>query len=276
MKGDGVTIRATDILEHVAALTAAGQAFALATVVRTVDVTAAKAGAKAVIRADGTITEGWIGGGCARGAVLKAAREALADGQPRLISVSPEDVLAAQGVVAGDLRDGVRFARSMCPSRGTMDIFVEPVIPRPMLVICGSSPVAIALAQLAPQFDFAVTACAPEAELAAFGGIASIAGYDLTGVAQVPFIVVATQGKGDEAALRAALGVDARCVAFVGSRTKMTALRARLGDVPGERLAAVRAPAGLDLGAITPAEIALSIMAEMVVQRRRGQRGGVG
>jgi xanthine dehydrogenase accessory factor len=266
-----MTMQSRDILAQMAALTAAGEAFALATVVRTVDVTAAKAGAKAVIRAGGIITDGWIGGGCARGAVLRAAADALADGQPRLISVSPEDVLAAQGVAAGDVRDGVRFARSMCPSRGTMDIFVEAVIPRPLLVVCGSSPVAHALVTLAPQFDFAVVACAPGAELAGFAGVTLREGYDLTGLV-TPYVVIATQGKGDEAALRAGLGIDAAYLAFVGSRRKMAALRIRLADADSGRLAMVRAPAGLDLGAITPAEIALSILAEMVQHRRRGQR----
>jgi xanthine dehydrogenase accessory factor len=267
-----MTMQSRDILAQVAALKAEGTPFALATVVRTVAVTAAKAGAKAVIRADGTIAEGWIGGGCARGAVLRAARDALADGQPRLISVSPEDVLADQGVAPGDERDGVRYARSMCPSRGTMDIFVEPVIPRPMLVICGASPVAVALATLAPLHDFAVTACAPEADLPLFDDVRGIAGYVLPEWQVAPYVVVATQGKGDEAALRAALGVPSAYVAFVGSRKKMAALRAKLADVPPERLEAVRAPAGLDLGAITPAEIALSIMAEMLCHRRKGQR----
>jgi xanthine dehydrogenase accessory factor len=267
-----MTLQSRDIPAHMAELTAAGEAFALATVVRTVDVTAAKAGAKAVIRADGTLIEGWIGGGCARGAVLKAAKEALADGQPRLISVSPEDVLEAQGVTPGETRAGIRFARSMCPSRGTMDIFIEPVIPRPMLVICGASPVAHALASLAPQFDFAVTACAPKAELAGFTDLHTLSGYDLTSLTQTPYIVVATQGKGDEAALRAALAIETPYLAFVGSRRKMAALRSRLHDAEPHRLGAVHAPAGLDLGAITPSEIALSIMAEMVRHRRRGQR----
>ena len=105
---------------------------------RTVAVTAAKAGAKAVISSDGTITGGWIGGGCARGAVLKAAQDVLSDGQPRLISVQPPTELELHGVAAGETRDGVRFAKNMCPSQGTMDIFVEPVMPRPSLVICGS------------------------------------------------------------------------------------------------------------------------------------------
>ena len=123
--------RRSDVLELAPLLKAKGEAFVLATVVRTVAATAAKAGAKAIIRADGSISEGWIGGGCARGAVLKAAREALADGRARLISVQPPDVLQEHGVAAGEEREGVRFARNTCPSHGTMDIFIEPVLPRP-------------------------------------------------------------------------------------------------------------------------------------------------
>jgi len=124
-----------EVMDLVAQLKAAEQAFVLATVVRTVSVTAAKAGAKAIIRPDGTIAAGWIGGGCAKGAVLKAAREALADGEPRMVSVQPEDMLAELGVKPGENRDGVRFASNMCPSKGTMDIFIEPVLPHPSLVI---------------------------------------------------------------------------------------------------------------------------------------------
>ncbi len=133
----------------------------LATVVRTVSVTAAKAGAKAIIRPDGTIVAGWIGGGCARGAVLKAAREALADGEPRMVSVQPENLLAELGVKPGENRDGVRFAQNMCPSKGTMDIFVEPVLPHPSLVILGASPVAMSLAAQARQLGYHVTIAAP-------------------------------------------------------------------------------------------------------------------
>ena len=129
-----------EVMELVAQLKAAEEAFVLATVVRTVSVTAAKAGAKAIIRPDGTIVAGWIGGGCARGAVLKAAREALADGEPRMVSVQPENLLAELGVKPGENRDGVRFAQNMCPSKGTMDIFVEPVLPHPSLVILGAQP----------------------------------------------------------------------------------------------------------------------------------------
>src|SRR5258708_18135254 len=95
--------QATDILDLISAMRARGEPFALATVVRTVALTAAKAGAKAVISADGSISGGWIGGGCARGAVLKAAREALADGKTRLVSVQPGDLLEEHHVAAGEL-----------------------------------------------------------------------------------------------------------------------------------------------------------------------------
>src|SRR6202161_1598452 len=107
--------RHVEVMELVAQLKAAEQTFVLATVVRTVSVTAAKAGAKAIIRPDGTIVAGWIGGGCARGAGLKAGRDWTADGEPRMVSVQPEDLLAELGVKPGDAKDGVRFASNMCP-----------------------------------------------------------------------------------------------------------------------------------------------------------------
>jgi xanthine dehydrogenase accessory factor len=266
---------ATDILDTISDRRAEGCPFALATVVRTVAATAAKAGAKAVILPDGTISEGWIGGGCARAAVLKAAREALADGRPRLVSVQPPDALQEQGIPAGEERAGVRFANNMCPSQGTMDVFVEPVLPHPEIVICGSSPVAIAVADLGRRIGFAVTVCVPAAEQASFAAAdRRIEGYALpVEKAGFRFVVIATQGRGDEAALRAALAVEADYLAFVGSRKKAQALKAKLADsgIAPERLARLKAPAGLDLGAITPDEIAVSILAEIVAARRRGQ-----
>ena len=264
--------RAQDVLDIIATRKAAGERFALATVVRTVAATAAKAGAKAVILPDGTISEGWIGGGCARAAVLKAAKDALADGKSRLVSVQPPDLLADHGVQAGDEQEGVRFAKNMCPSQGTMDIFVEPVLPRPQVVVCGSSPVAVAIADLAKRANFAVTVCAPAAEQAAFDQAdRRIEGYALpVEEAGARYVVVSTQGRGDEAALLAALAVDLDYVAFVGSRRKAEALKETLSqrNVPAERLAKLKAPAGLDLGAITPDEIAISILAEIVAVRR--------
>jgi xanthine dehydrogenase accessory factor len=265
-----------EVMDLVAQMKAAEQAFVLATVVRTVSVTAAKAGAKAIIRPDGTIVAGWIGGGCARGAVLKAARDALADGEPRMVSVQPEDLLAELGVKPGEHRDGIRFASNMCPSKGTMDIFVEPVLPHPSLVIFGASPVAMSLAVQARQLGYHVTLAAPLADLVAIPDTDTLVdGFALGALNPTRrFIVVSTQGKGDEAALRAASSIDAEYHAFVGSRRKMTVLRDKLlaAGVAADALDRVKAPAGLDLGAITPEEIAMSILAEITVERRRGQR----
>jgi len=270
--------RATDILDLISDMKQKGEPFALATVVRTVAATAAKAGAKAVIRPDGSVSEGWIGGGCARAAVLKAARESLLDGQPRLVSVQPPDVLQEQGLHGGQERAGVRFADNMCPSRGTMDVFVEPVLPRPQIVVCGSSPVAVAIADLGRRVGFAVTVCAPEAEQGAFAEAdRRIQGFAMPVDEEgARFVVVSTQGRGDEAALQAALAVEADYVAFVGSRQKAETLKARLASrgVAPERLARLKAPAGLDLGAITPDEIAVSILAEIVAARRGGHPRG--
>jgi len=267
--------KAPDIQDLISAKKAKGERFALATVVRTVAATAAKAGAKAVILPDGSISEGWIGGGCARAAVLKAAKEALADGRPRLVSIAPPDVLQGQGVDAGAEREGVRFAKNMCPSEGTMDVFVEPVLPRPQIVICGASPVAVAIADLGRRIGFDITVCAPAGDQGAFAEAERrIEGYALpVDEDGARFVVVSTQGRGDEAALQAALSVDADYVAFVGSRKKAQALKKKLAElgVAPDQLAKLKAPAGLDLGAITPDEIAVSILAEIIAARRHGQ-----
>ncbi|MCY0094968.1 XdhC family protein [Hoeflea ulvae] len=268
--------RQSDILDLISDYKSKGEPFALATVVRTVSVTAAKAGAKAVIRADGTITEGWIGGGCARGAVLRAAREALVDGQSRLVSIQPDERLSEHQVKSGETRDGVVYAKNMCPSQGTMDVFVEPVLPRPNLLICGASPVAIALADLARRMGFFITVCAPAADHTGFGETDRlIDGYAIPADgSERDYVVIATQGRGDSAALKAAVEVPSKYLAFVGSRKKAAALKTELAKsgVSSSQLETIHAPAGIDIGAITPDEIAFSIVAEMIEIRRRGQR----
>jgi xanthine dehydrogenase accessory factor len=166
----------------------------------------------------------------------------------------------------------------MCPSQGTTDVFVEPVLPRPQLVVCGASPVAVAIAELGRRIGFALTVCAPAGDQAAFPEAdRRIEGFALpvedTGAR---FVVVSTQGRGDEAALQAALAVDAAYVAFVGSRKKAEALKAVLAKrgVTAEKLARLKAPAGLDLGSITPDEIAISILAEIIAVRRASHPRG--
>ncbi len=246
------------------ALRAAGTPFATATVVRTVGATAAKPGARALIHADGTLGGGWIGGGCVRSALGRAAQEALADGQPKFISLMPEDLLAGRGVTAGSAVDGVRFARNGCPSKGSMDVFVEPHLPQPELVVMGGSPVAVALVRLAAGFGFRLSTVPVAGPL-----------HPVAGGAQ-RLVVVATQGRGDLDGLRAALSAGAAFVAFVGSRRKFAALSETLVSegIAAQDLARVQAPAGLDIHALTPEEIALSILAQVVQIRRSGQRHG--
>src|SRR5690606_36240046 len=159
MGGDFKCGEGGNLLDLMARLREEARPYALATVVRTVAATSAKAGAKAVVTADGEI-HGWIGGGCARGAVKRAALAALKDGEAHLISVQPQESLDAGGVAPGEARGGVEFHRSACPSGGTLDIFVEPMLPRPEMVVCGASPVARAVADLAARSGFAVTVAA--------------------------------------------------------------------------------------------------------------------
>jgi xanthine dehydrogenase accessory factor len=158
-----------------------------------------------------------------------------------------------------------------------MDIFVEPVLPHPSLVIFGASPVALSLATQARPLGYHVTVAAPASYLVAPPDAdLLIDGFALGELHQAKrFVVVSTQGKGDEAALRSALATPGAYHAFVGSRRKMAALREKLiGEgCDAAALDRVKAPAGLDLGAITPEEIAMSILAEITVERRRGQRG---
>jgi xanthine dehydrogenase accessory factor len=161
-----------------------------------------------------------------------------------------------------------------------MDVFVEPVLPRPQVVICGSSPVAVALADLGRRVGFSVTVCAPAADQTAFADAdRRIEGFALpVDEPGARFVVISTQGRGDEAALRAALAIKSDYVAFVGSRRKAEALKASLAasGAGSEELARLKAPAGLDLGAITPDEIAVSILAEIVAVRRRGHQRTAG
>lgn len=248
-----------DIAEVAEDLRARGEAFAIATVIRTLGATAAKPGAKALLNAEGTILQGWIGGGCVRGALAKATKRAMDEGQPQLISLHPQDLLDEKGIEPGDNIDGVKFARNGCPSKGSMDIFVELILPLPQLVIFGDSPVAQALARLAGSFDWSVVTGTPEA-LAACNG--------------TRMIVVATQGQNDLACLKAALDGRAQFTAFVGSRKKFAALSEKLiaAGASADDVAAVKAPAGLSIGAVTPEEIALSILAELTQERRRNQR----
>jgi xanthine dehydrogenase accessory factor len=196
----------------------------------------------------------------------------MIDGKPRLVSIQPGDLLAEQGVAPGEDRGGIVFANNSCPSQGTMDVFVEPILPRPTLLILGASPIAVALADLASTMGFLVIVSAAKDDLGKFADIdRKVEGFQVPQLdARQAYVVVSTQGAGDRAALRAAAAVEARYVAFVGSRRKAATLRDELANegVSRVRLDAIKAPAGLDIGAITTEEIALSIVTEMIAVRR--------
>ena len=167
----------TDLLAQAHELARRQEPFALATVVRCEPPTSAKPGAKALIRVDGTLT-GWIGGSCAEPLVVKEALDALEDGQPRLLALVGEGAAALGG------REGVREHAMPCHSGGTLEIYVEPFLPKPQLVLIGRGPVVETLASLAPSLHFAVVPLEREASL----------GEDLGRVAVTPStaIVVAT------------------------------------------------------------------------------------
>jgi xanthine dehydrogenase accessory factor len=267
-------MRDQELYDLITRLTAAREPFAVATVVRTVAATASKAGAKAVVTADGTL-HGFIGGGCVTGAVKRTAAVALQEGRAQLISVVPRDEFEAMAAGNGDER-GVQLHRSNCPSGGTMDVFIEPMLPAPELIVCGSSPVAAAIADLGPHVGFSVIVVAPAPERSAFKQIdrAIEAIPELPSSRAERFVVVATQGKRDLDTLKAALETDIPFVAFIGSRRKAAALKARLSEagVAATNIDRLRAPAGLWIGAITPEEIALSVVADVVRTRRLGAR----
>lgn len=246
-----------DLLGLAAALRAEGEPFALATVVRCERPTSAKPGAKALIRADGGLT-GWVGGACAEPIVVREALAALADGQPRLVSLVGET-----GHAAGRT-EGIREHPMTCHSGGTLEIYVEPYLPKPLLLLLGHGPVIETLAALGAAVDYRVE----QAEGDGAGGA-----LDRLSLGPRASVVVATHGEVDESVLERVLATGAGYVSLVASRKRASAvvesLRAR--GVPRERLARLKAPAGLDIGAVTPTEIAVSILAEIIQLQRSGK-----
>lgn len=266
-----MTLESDTVLERASALKAGNRPFALVTVVRCESPTSARPGAKAVVDAEGNI-EGWIGGGCAQPAVIDTVKKALQDGQARLIRISP-----AKGAV---VEEGVIDFGMTCHSGGTLDIFIDPVVPRPALLIIGASPAAQALAALAARTGFAVSAACPGVDADMFpDAIRVIDSFDdLARDGYAPaFVVVATQGKRDEGGLEAALSTAAPYIALIASERKAGKLRAYLkerGHEP-DRVDRIVSPAGVEIGAVTYEEIALSVLAGLVRARRQEGLGAV-
>lgn len=247
-------------IKETAELIARGESFVTATVVRAIPPTSGKPGDKAIIHADGRIS-GWIGGGCAQPVVIKEAMKAQADGRPRLVRISPSDSNPEEGIVDYTMT---------CHSGGALDIYLEPIKPKPQIVILGRSPVAQFLAQLGSTIGYGVSMISSEAAKDGIAGVESVVTADFKAPAgrtkSETFVVVSTQGEGDEEALEQAINSDAVYVAFVASKTKAAKVLEFLKErgMSHDKISRVRAPAGLNIGASSPEEIAVSILAEIV------------
>jgi xanthine dehydrogenase accessory factor len=243
-------------------------AFALVTVLRAQAPTSAKAGDKALVTADGQI-HGWIGGGCAQPTVVKAVRQALTCGQPQSIRIAPTDQTAER-----TLGDVLEFGMA-CHSGGTLELFIDPVLPAPQLTVFGDSPVARALVGLAPRVGLRVVLVVEGAQVGEFPDAALVLGSDTADqvtqqIAMGGLAVVATQGLRDLQALKAALALRPQTLWFVASERKAGVLRQSLiaSGEDAAAVAAIVAPAGEPIGAQTPEEIALSVLAAVVAARR--------
>ena len=263
---------ATDLFAAAQRLQQQGEPYALVSVVRTQAPTSARAGDKALVTAQG-IVHGWIGGGCAQPAVLHIVRQALQDGRARLIRIAPTEAEAPR---EGDSvpSDAIEFAMS-CHSGGMIELFIDPILPPTRLVVIGDSPVAVALAGLAPRVGLPVTVIARGADAQRFADASQVIDTDepaavAAQVAAGSWVVVATQGRRDLQGLGAALALKAAKIWLVASARKAQALRESLVATQHDpqAVSAIIAPAGQPIGAQTPEEIALSVLASIVAVRR--------
>jgi xanthine dehydrogenase accessory factor len=241
-----------ELYELALRLSRAGEPFVLATVIRAERPTSAKPGAKAIVTAGGEWI-GWIGGSCSKPAVEREARRVLASGEPGIVRLSSEET---------------------CASGGSLEIYLEPHLPQPSLVVVGHLPVAEALVPLARTLGFRVTVMTLEGNREAFADADEVLDrIDFGAVSKGEcYVVVASHGNYDEEGIRAALaGTESRYVALVSSRKRAEAMLSTLGLAEAER-SRLKFPAGLDIGASTPGEIALSILAEIVKLRRREKK----
>lgn len=253
-----------EILNLASELAGRGEAFVLATVVRRKPPSSAQVGDTALVTATGAF-HGWLGGSCTQPTVVREALAALAAGKPRLIALAsnPEE----------EQRSDVTVLPMTCYSRGSVDIYIEPVLPASRLMIFGTSPGAQALARLGSVLGYTVEVVDSEADATLFPQAhrvrTSLDASELQRLKQEArplFVVVASLGRGDEDAIRTALSLDPVYLGVVASRKRFeqVAETLKVEGVAPESLAAIKSPAGLDIGAQAPEEIALSILAEIV------------
>lgn len=254
----------SDIVDQLNELRKGEEPFVLATVVAYKSPQSAKPGSKAIIKHDGSQI-GWIGGGCVQPIVLREAKQALQTGKPKLLTISPDD--------PREDWEGVESFRMTCEGGGSLEIYLEPFLPKPQLVIVGCSPVAQTISHLGSLLDFKVIVADPEATSESFPE-ADLILTDLSAVRshihESSYVVVATMGNGDEEGLLAVVGTRPKYLGFVASEKKSKALFEYLLETgtTAEDIEVIACPAGLELGSETLPEIALSVAAELTRVRR--------
>lgn len=239
------------------------QPFAVVTVIRASPPTSTWVGAQALVDCEGGL-HGWIGGGCSRTIVIQAAQAAIRSGQPKRVRISNELAMA---------ETDVEHYAMPCASNGSMELFVQPTVPAPSVLVLGSTPTALEACVLAQRMGLRVCAAANvSAPFAALGLQRIIEGFDADaiGLLKPQLILVATQGERDEDTLELALRTSATAVLLVASKRKADRLREAMLErgIAPQRLAALHAPAGPHIHARTPQEIALGAVAGLVTLRR--------
>jgi xanthine dehydrogenase accessory factor len=244
------------VLAEASSLASRGEPFALATVVWREGPSSGKQGSRAIITPDGAL-HGWIGGACAEPTVIREARQAIADGRPRLLLLGTAERFGAA------IQDGMTVVPIACQSEGALEVYVEPVLPAPHLVIVGGSPMAHVLAGLGRALDWAVD-LVPGADFTA--------DYAAARVSARSMVVIATQGHGDEDMIGRAIAARPGYLGLVGSRKRGAAVLGYLAErgLPRADLDRVHVPAGLDLGRTSHEEMAVAILAELVQLRAAG------
>jgi xanthine dehydrogenase accessory factor len=255
MKPDALARRAEE-------LAAQGAPFVTATVVRAQRPTSARAGNVALVLSDGKV-DGFVGGACAEHSVRLYALKTIESGEPVLLRILPEGVDSEDGVLK---EDGAVTVQNTCLSGGAIEVFLEPVLPAPRVLVVGSTPIAGALERFGPELGLDIVAVNDEAPPLEEGDLA---------------VVVAAHGHGELAALRMALEAEVPYVGLVASEKRGSALIEELRDdgVSDELLSKLESPAGIEIGARTPSEIALTILARIIEVRRSSgyaPRGAVG
>ncbi|WP_024365571.1 XdhC family protein, partial [Arthrobacter sp. TB 26] len=238
--GESLAARANDLASR-------REPFVHATVVRAQHPTSAHAGDTALVLPTGEI-QGFVGGNCVESSVREYSLQVLASQEPLLLRVVP-------GEPSRSAEEGAVEVSNPCLSGGAIEIFLQPRIPAPRVLVVGTTPVAQALETLGSGVGLAVEltdgeAAAPRSDDAA--------------------LIVASHGKAEEAALEAALRAGVPYVALVASGTRGTAVLESLDVDPAQR-SRVFTPAGLQLGARTPGEIALSILAQLIQERAKSR-----